>query len=501
MNLFGFGSLSLPMTLALWAGTLTAQDITVYVHTSGSSTDGVLLAGNYAFPDTAEGNTSSVVLRFKNTGTSNAYLVQSIFFSQPTPFQITGAYLDKCLPPGGSEDVTAVFAPTALGPVSEDLSMSYAGNPVASGCPENTAGGQVVSGATFQGTGLASIIGGGGAAGSLTLSYLAADGSMQVVQSGGAVSFGRIEEGTSSTIGFTLTNSAAQSITAPPITVSAGAFTLTTPVPSPLVIAAGGSFSFSIEFQPSTATPFTGILSIGTQPINLSGVGTAPPLPAASLQFDVSTFASQQQDQVMVSLSSASQISATGTLTLAFTPSVTGVTDDPAVMFVATGGRELSVQVNVGSQAAFYNGQSQFTFQTGTTAGTLTFTLTFAGQDPVVQTIDILPAPVTLTASTAVWQEPSLVVTLTGYDNTYSAGKLSFTFYSTTGAVIGQGAIIADETQPFNQYFFNQNSNGGAFQLQANFPVTGGDVTTVGSVDVTITNKAGVSATRQVTFN
>jgi len=486
---------------AVCAGTITAQDITVYVHTPGSASDGELLAGNYSFPDTAQGNTSSVVLRFKNTGTSNAYLVQSIFFSQPTPFRITGDFLDKCLAPGGSEDVTATFTPTALGPASEDLSMSYAGNPAAEGCPVNTAAGQVVSVSTFYGSGLPSVIGGGGVTGSLTLSYLAADGSTQIVQSGGTVSFGRVEEGTSSAVAFTLTNSSAQSVTAPPITVSAGAFTLITPIPSTLVIGAGESFSFSAQFQPNAPTPFTGVLSIGTQPVNLSGTGTAPPLPAASLQFDVSTFASQQQDHVTVSLATASQISATGTLTLAFAPSVTGVTDDPAVMFVATGGRNLTVQVNVGSQTAFYNGQSQFAFQTGTTAGKLTFTLTFAGQDPVVQTIDILPAPVTLTASAGVWQEPSLVVTLTGYDNTYSAGKMSFTFYSTTGAVIGQGAVTADETQPFQQYFFNQNSYGGAFQLQANFPVTGGDVTTVGSVDVTITNTVGTSATQHVTFN
>ncbi len=441
MNLSRFGRLSLPLALALWAGTLMAQDITVYVHTPGSSSDGELLGGNYSFPDTAEGNTSSVVLRFKNTGTSNAYLVQSIFFSQPTPFQITGGYLDKCLAPGGSEDVTAVFTPTALGPASEDLSMSYAGGLAAIGCPTSTAGGQVVSVSTFRGTGLASIIGGGGVAGSLTLSYVAADGSTQIVQSGGTVSFGRIEEGTSSTVGFTLTNTSAQSVTAPAISVSAGVFTLTTPIPSPLVIGAGSSFSFSVQFQPNAATPFTAILSIGSQPVNLSGVGTAPPLPAASLQFDVSTFASQQQDHVTVSLASASQVSASGTLTLAFTPSVTGVTDDPALMFVATGGRNLSVQVSVGSQTAFYNGQSQFAFQTGTTAGKLTFTLTFEGQDPVVQTIDILPAPVALTSIKGVRQSPSLVVTMTGYDNTYSAGKLSFTFYNTAGAAMSQGAI------------------------------------------------------------
>ena len=92
---------------------------------------------------------------------------------------------------------------------------------------------------------------------------------------------------------------------------------------------------------------------------------------------------------------------------------------------------------------------------------------------------------------------------VTGHDNTYSAGKLSFTVYDATGVAVSQAAIIADPTQPFNQYFFKyffKNSCGGAFQLQANFPVTGG-VTTVGSVDFTITNTVGVSAAHDVTFN
>ncbi len=497
MNWLRLGTLSILVAAAASIG--TAQDLTVYIHTAGSASDGELLAGNYSFPDTAQGNTSSVVLRFKNTGTSTAYLVQSIFFSQPTPFQTTGDFAYKCLAPGNSEDLTAVFTPTALGSASEDISMSYAGNPAAAGCPPTTAGGQVVSVATFHGTGLTSIIGGGGVPGSLVLSYVAADGTTQAVQSGGTVPFGRIKQTTTDEVVFTLANTLTQAVTSPPVSVSGGVFTITSAIPSPLVIGAGNGFSFHVRFAPIAPSGYAGSLEIGSQTVNLSGTGTAPPLPAASLQFDVSAFASQQQDHIMVNLASASEVSATGTLALTFTSSVTGITDDPAVMFVATGGRNLTVQVSSGSQSGFYNGQSQFVFQTGTTAGQLTFTLTFDGQDPVVQPIDILPTPAILTSSVAVREAPSLVVTLIGYDNTYSAGKLTFIFYGTNGAVMTPGGIIADETQPFHQYFFSQNSYGGAFQLQASFPVTG-DATTVASVDVTMQNSAGSSTTRHLTF-
>ena len=82
---------------------------------------------------------------------------------------------------------------------------------------------------------------------------------------------------------------------------------------------------------------------VAMQSVNLSGIGTAPPLPATWLQFEVSTFASQQQEHAAVSLASPSQISASGTLTLAFTPSVTGVGGDPVVRFLATGGRNRNV--------------------------------------------------------------------------------------------------------------------------------------------------------------
>jgi hypothetical protein len=48
----------------------------------------------------------------------------------------------------------------------------------------------------------------------------------------------------------------------------------------------------------------------------------------------------------------------------------------------------------------------------------------------------------------------------------------------------------------FQQYFFTNNTAGGAFALQASFPVQG-DVTQVGSVAISLTNSQGQTTMTQ----
>jgi hypothetical protein len=85
-------------------------------------------------------------------------------------------------------------------------------------------------------------------------------------------------------------------------------------------------------------------------------------------------------------------------------------------------------------------------------------------------------------------------VTINGYDNTYSAGQLSFTFYDVTGKLIAP--VTVNAATSFQQYFFTNNTAGGAFALQASFPVQG-DVTQVGSVAIGLTNSQGQTNTTQ----
>ncbi len=107
-------------------------------------------------------------------------------------------------------------------------------------------------------------------------------------------------------------------------------------------------------------------------------------------------------------------------------------------------------------------------FQTGTTAGTLTFTLTFPNATQQA-TLIIPPAPINLDSATAVRLFGSINVAFSGFDNTYTASQLAFTFYDITGKALPQGAINVDASSAFQQYFSTTQA-GGSFQVLAEFP-------------------------------
>jgi hypothetical protein len=235
-------------------------------------------------------------------------------------------------------------------------------------------------------------------------------------------------------------------------------------------------------------------LTIGTRVFGLTGLAVVSPVPAMSLQFSKRPLTSGEQITVTAQAASASTQDAIGTLSMQFTPTVPDVADDPAVQFVPLSSRNLSLDLAKGSQTATYQNQSALIFQTGTTAGTLTFTLSFVNTAPVTQTFTIAPALIHISSAQAQRQDPNLVVTINGYDNTYSAGKMSFTFFDLKGKQINVTPVDVDATSNFHQLFFTNNQAGGAFALQAKFPVKG-DITQIGSVAVTLTNSAGETNT------
>jgi len=226
-----------------------------------------------------------------------------------------------------------------------------------------------------------------------------------------------------------------------------------------------------------------------------------------------STVANQQQDTISVTLPSAAPYATSANLTLSFSSSVTGVTTDPAIFFTSTSGTTITVQFGQGAESGTCNNQTAIGFQTGTTAGTLTFTLTMSGKTVATQSYTITPQPAQFSTLTALHNDPNLVITLTGFDNTYSAGKLTFTFYGANGASLTPGGMVIDATSTFKQYFSSGSGYGGAFAMQASFPVSGTVTQTVQgvnsttwagteitSVDVTLQNSAGTSQTQHIIF-
>ncbi len=332
----------------------------------------------------------------------------------------------------------------------------------------------------------------------LQISYYDKTGVRSLPQAATPISFGQVVAGTNSpaTLTFTVTNPSISfnAVSVPSILVTGLGFATAGTATTPLAIPPGQSITFQVVFAPTAKGTYNGTLAIGTRTFSLTGQSISSAIPDATFQLDVQPLMSEKQAHLTIQLASASTVDGIGQLAMTFTPSVANVTDDPAVVFTATSGRQLQVNVATGAQTATYNNQSAITLQTGTTAGTLTLTLTFPDKVPLSQSFTITPEQIQISSGTAVRQASNLVVTLDGFDNTYSAGKLTFTFLDTSGKPLGANPIAYDASAAFYQYFFTNNKAGGAFAVQATFPVSG-DISQIGSVTVGVANTAGTSTT------
>jgi len=325
-------------------------------------------------------------------------------------------------------------------------------------------------------------------------------GSNTPLSAGSVVNFGSVDVGSTKTQDFVLTNSGTANINVATLAVSGASFKGPIGLSAPIQLVPGQTASFQVSFTPQSGTLAQGVLTVDTRTFNLTGQGLSAPLPTASIVLLPTVGASGQQDQVSISLAPASQSSGTGTLTLAFQSSVTGVSDDPAIQFLSGPQRIASVSISPGDTSAMIGGQPSMTFQTGATAGTITFTLALINEPTQQVTLTIPPSPINLADDTisAVRLFGSLNVSFGGIDNTYSASQLAFTFYDLKGLPLPQGAIDVNAASAFQQYFSTTQA-GGMFQVLAEFPVTG-STALIGSVTAQITNSQGASITLPIPF-
>ena len=113
-------------------------------------------------------------------------------------------------------------------------------------------------------------------------------------------------------------------------------------------------------------------------------------------------------------------------------------------------------------------------------------------------TLIIPPSPINLDSITAVGLLGSINVAFAGFDNTYTASQIAFTFYDITGKALPQGAIDVNATTAFQQYFSTTQA-GGSFQVLAMFPVTGNGAE-IGFVTVQIVNSLGTTTAAQISI-
>jgi hypothetical protein len=316
---------------------------------------------------------------------------------------------------------------------------------------------------------------------------------------GGTISFGRVQVGGVVNCTLSIFNPNPQSLTISPIAGSGAAFGVV--APSGVTTDPGQSVSFPMTFTASITGPASGTLTVGTRTYSLTGTGFNSPLSTPILSFDTPTVASNEQHTLTIRLPQPSPAAASGLVNLAFTPTVSAVTNDSAVQFVATSKRVLSFTVSQGSTAVLLNNQANAVFSTGTTAGRITFTVDAGAYgvagDPTT-TLIVAPSPIAVESASATRHANDLDVTVQGFDNTYTAGAMSFTFHDRSGNALGQ-PIAADFSADFLSFFRQYPAGGSSFLMGVTFPVTG-KASLIGSVDVTLTNSAGAAHTQRLNF-
>jgi hypothetical protein len=423
------------------------------------------VARTYDFGSVAPATSASA--QFQITNISSAAATLDLLTVTGSGFSVASAntpVLPVSLDPGQSIDFTVVFQATATGNYSAAL---------------NSVGIAVTLTATVP----------------VELTYQWVTGTGVQPLAAGPVNFGSVPVGQSPTIEVLLLNQTSAALAVPSLSVSGAGFSLVTQPAAGATVQPGASAALEIQFSPAAAGAFTGTLTIGGQNFTLSGTGVVPPLPLPSIAINLLEAESSQQGTITVDLSVVAQTSAAGTVNLTFVPdaSVTGPAD-PAIAF-ATGGQTAAFNVFIGqAQGIFGMNANSIPFQTGTTAGVLTFTVEL-GTATVQQSITILPAIVGMTAQ-GVRSTGSIEVDLTGFDNTRTAGPLSFTFFDANGNEIA-APIQANGSADFAAYF--QNSAGGTFELKAVFPVVG-NTSQIASFQAVVTNSAGNATTARTNF-
>ncbi len=303
---------------------------------------------------------------------------------------------------------------------------------------------------------------------------------------------------------FSIANTYAQPLIVSTIGLTGSGLKLMNVPGLPVTIAPGLATTFTVQITPVCGTAaYAGTLTVNTQNYSISGTAFVPQLPLPVISFDQGAFASGQQRILMMNLPSTFPCPtlASGLVNLAFTPNTTVVADDPTVEFVARGTRKLPFSVAADGTHILIDNQGGAVFSTGSTQGKITFTVSTTGiqiNGNPTAVVTLPPAPISIGTALASNQRlGELDVEVIGYDNTYTAGALSFAFLDMSGKPIGQ-AITADFTSQFKNYFTSLLS-GSSFLMRVSFPVTGNQAL-VGTVAVTLTNAAGSTQTGNLTF-
>ena len=343
----------------------------------------------------------------------------------------------------------------------------------------------------------------------LTYSYTNAAGTTTIAGNG-LVLFSPLQVGQSANTVFSIQNNG----TAPAIVINISitqansAFTLTNLPSQPFSIPVNASATFTIVFSPTAEGANQATLQVNAQAFTLSGTGTAPP-PIPSYQFSGPSGAQQplQQPSVGLTLASAYSLPLTGTLTLVKNPA--GFSADPSVQF-ETGGAVVAFTIPANSlQAVFPNNTTGVRLQTGSVAGTIVITPSFAASginvtpaNPTSLQMSVPAGPPKLSLMLVAGSSPTgFTLQITGVTTSETLTEADFTFAPAPKFNLAGSSLTIDISSVATAWFTGSQSTpfGGQFTITVPFTLTSSDTSVTSpigalqSVSVTLKNSLGSS--------
>jgi len=475
----------------------TAAPVTVNLSGSGTSPlftyqllqPSIVLSpgGMIAFPDTQVGQTSSLSVRVLNSG--NASGTVSAISAIGQGFSVGGVpALPQTLAVGASLTFTINFAPTQPTAVTGTLTVNS-------------------DSFNLSGVGLGVL---------LTYSYVVGGTTVTLSSSANSVIFSPVAITQTEQLSFDVKNTG----TLPAMISNIGVGQITGPfgvagLPSlPLTLAPNADFHLTITFTPVSLGFSNGTLLLDTTSIPLIGSGTEPPpLPSYTISGPSGNTAPLTQPSIGLTLSSPYPVAISGSLTMTVAGTLPA---DPAVQF-ASGGRTVAFLIPANqTNAVFGSSGTQIGIQTGTVAGNVTLTPTFATQagnvdltpasPPSLQFTVAPAAPTVLAVQLTNISTTGFTVEVTGFATTRTLSSVAIQFATAPGFSmrtsqftfdISQAAVVWFESTA-SQAFGGQFTLSIPFSFQVSLPMGQTAVAAFASVSATASNATGTSNSVQM---
>jgi hypothetical protein len=439
------------------------------VSVQGGSEKPVNPQQGYGFGTVSTGDACNIPFRLRNTGATSTPL--TILSLNGTGFSIVSPsplpQLPTTLDAGAAIDLIISFAPTAPGFYS----------------------------AVFSADGISTILF-GTALSATQVSLDDGSGTLQPLAPDAVINFGGVVRNTTAVRRLKLTNPLSAQISISQMSITGAAFQ-SKGVPLPIRLDPGASTTIEIDFTPKSNGEQDGSIDIDQRRFGLTGKGIDPSFPKPQIEVNLAQPASSQQGTLKISFAEASQAEGSGEVDVDIHAADPNANADKGILFLASGGPAATFSVKHGDTVAHFGSADSVTFQTGTTAGDLVFTVKLGGFQEQ-QTLTIPTAAVGVDSTKAQRTSAGLDLVITAFDNTRSVSKLTYTFFDQTGATLPPGAITIDSSASFQQ-FFSSSDLGGVFSLHGFFPVIG-NPNQVDSVEVSILNSAGTAQTGKLQF-